>query len=134
MSVYCPKCWAKAKCLDSRCDPRTNTVRRRHECKEVGCEHRFTSVEIIVGEVDLRADPKASLVEIAWEIFDALGGDKSDEVFLESWQKLLVERATRKREKAAEKRILDGAKPRKYKSPTQTHPWRRLLINQPHEA
>src|SRR3990167_7220009 len=114
MSVYCPKCWAKAKCLESRCDPRTNTVRRRHECKAAECEHRFTSVEIIVGAVDLRAEHNAALIEIAWEIFDALGGDKSDEVFLEQWQKILIARHERKKARAAEKRRLDGATPRKH--------------------
>lgn len=127
MSVYCPKCWAKAKCLESRCDPLTNTVRRRHACKVGDCGHRFTSVEIIVGEVDLRADQNASLIGVAWEIFDALGGDRSEEIALEQWQKTLIARLARKRERAAEKRKLEGAKPRKHKAPAPTHPWRRTL-------
>lgn len=85
MSLYCPKCWAKAKCIDSRPDPRTNTVRRRLQCKDPACAHRFTSVEIIVGAFDMRAGPQSKLMELAWEIFDQLGIDHTDAAFVESW-------------------------------------------------
>lgn len=71
MSLYCPKCWAKAKCIDSRCHALTNTVRRRHKCQDKDCGHRFTSIEIIVGEVDLGTE-SSKLSELAWQIYDLL--------------------------------------------------------------
>ena len=72
MSLYCPKCWAKAKCIDSRCHALTNTVRRRHKCQDNGCGYKFTTIEIIVGEVDLRTPSGSKLSELAWQIFDLL--------------------------------------------------------------
>src|SRR5690606_14339768 len=89
MSLFCPKCWAAAKCIDSRCDPRTNHVRRRHQCQHDECKHRFTTVEIIVGSVDLRQHDRAkrsSLIELAWDIFDQLGGDQAEQQFFDEWK------------------------------------------------
>ena len=86
MSLFCPKCWSSAKCLDSRCNPRTNHVRRRHQCQHEECEHRFTSVEVISGAVDLRehAD-NSSLINIAREIFEKLVLDKEDRRLFDEW-------------------------------------------------
>lgn len=86
MSLFCPKCWAPAKCLDSRCNPRTNHVRRRHQCQHEACKHRFTSVEVISGAVDLRehAD-NSSLISIAREIFEQLGVDKEHRALFDEW-------------------------------------------------
>jgi transcriptional regulator NrdR family protein len=86
MSLFCPKSWSSAKCLDSRCNPRTNHVRRRHQCQHEECKHRFTSVEVISGAVDLRehAD-NSSLINIAREIFEKLVLDKEDRRLFDEW-------------------------------------------------
>jgi hypothetical protein len=121
MSLFCPVCWAQAKCLDSRCNPRTNHVRRRHQCQDEGCKHKFTTVEVIVGAVDLREhSDNSSLLAIAWEIFDQLGGDQAEKEFFAAW----VERqqlATASRRKAPAK--ANARAPAKQK---EDHPWRRM--------
>ena len=67
--IYCPLCWAEAKCIDSRCHPLTNTIRRRRVCTH--CAHRFTSVEIVLGGFDPRVEKGDSArLKLAREIFD----------------------------------------------------------------
>lgn len=124
MSLFCPKCWAPAKCIDSRCSPRTNHVRRRHQCQHEECKHRFTTVEIIVGSVDLRRHDQASrssLLDLAWEIFDQLGGDQAEQQFFDAW----IARRKETQEAAASRR--KAAKPPSKHKPAkqkQDHPWR----------
>jgi len=56
VSSVCPKCQAKAKCLDSR--PKVDgTVQRRFRCEGCGC--KFSSVEVIVS-----IDGAASMPEL----------------------------------------------------------------------
>lgn len=117
MSLFCPKCWAKAKCLDSRTDALTNTVRRRFECLDSLCKNRFTSVELILGEVDLRKPGGSSLIKLVWEIFDKLGGSQAESNFVESWLE--------SRRKSLEKRSAErGSSKRKAVRPSTSHPWR----------
>ena len=79
MSLFCPKCWAKAKCTDSRCHALTNTVRRRYQCSEESCKYRFSSVEIIPDHIDLRIEGQSLLGKAIWQLVDLLGGKSDDE-------------------------------------------------------
>lgn len=121
MSLFCPKCWSKAKCLESRTDPLTNSVRRRFGCLETTCQHRFTSIEIIPGELDLRKGATSTLVKLAWEIYDKLGGEKAEQLFVDEW-----EARNRKyfEDINARRRAKDADKPNTRK-PAASHAWRR---------
>lgn len=77
MSLYCPVCWAKAKCIDSRCHPKTNTVRRRYQCLEESCKHKFSTVEIIPDHIDLRIQGDSILAKAMWQLVDMLTGKPS---------------------------------------------------------
>ena len=74
MSLFCPKCWDKARCLDSRCDPKTNTVRRRYQCKNEECKFKFSSIEILPDHIDLRKEGHSLLAKAAWNFVDLLTG------------------------------------------------------------
>ena len=115
MTLYCPECWAKAKCIDSRCDPLTNSVVRRHQCTDSECKHRFTSVEIIPGHVDMNRMTKYTVVRASIEMADVLVNEleKRDQI-----------EAARK----AHKRFVDpnNRAPREQKAkPSKDHPWRK---------
>lgn len=126
MSLYCPKCWNKARTYDSRCDPLTNSVWRRHECLDASCRHRFTTMELIVGEVDLRRGGSSKLLELCWELFDKLGGEASEDEFLRSYRQMLEDRKIRDREYKMKKRVPGMEKPPK---PAKEHPWRNMPAN-----
>ncbi len=124
MSLFCPKCWAKAKCLESRTNARTNSVRRRFECLHADCKHRFNSVELIPGALDLRAGNGSAMMELVWEIFDKLGGDKAEQNFIEAWEQR-KERQRLQRNESERKRY--AAQPKNTapaKKPASSHPWR----------
>ena len=117
MSLYCPKCWAKAKVVDSRCNPRTNHVRRRHECTDSECQHKFTTVELIVGSVDLREQAsRSSLLDLAWELFEKLGGDQAEKQFFDEWLELQRDRQTKYAPKKSAPKVAT--------QPSKAHPWR----------
>jgi hypothetical protein len=75
---------------------------------------------VIVGAVDLRSAESSSLVAIAWEIFDQLGGDNADAAFKQAWNDYQAERANRR---PAKTKV-----PKPNKKPSKTHPWRESKI------
>ncbi len=122
MSLFCPKCWAKARCLETRSDPLTNSVRRRLECTDAACRHRFNSVELIPGHLDLRNRQSGVLLQLVWEIFDALGGDKAEQAFIEAWEQRKEQRRVANAARQREAYVPRPARPRKA---SPEHPWRR---------
>jgi len=78
-------------------------------------------VEIIVGSVDLRQHDRAkrsSLIELAWDIFDQLGGDQAEQQFFDEWKA----RKKAQQEAAAVRNKASRATAKKPKN--QEHPWR----------
>ena len=76
MSLYCPKCWAKVSCVNSRCDERTNTVRRRYNCLQPECGYKFSSIEILPDHLDFRAKDQSVLLRLLRnlrELFQIVG-------------------------------------------------------------
>jgi hypothetical protein len=78
--------------------------------------HRFTSVELIVGAVDLRTGSTSSLISIAWDIFDQLGGDNAEDAFKNAWTEYQEARKARAPNQKAGQKITP--------KPSPSHPWR----------
>jgi hypothetical protein len=116
MSLYCPYCWAKARCLDSRCEPLTNFVRRRHQCMSAECGRRFSSVEVIPGFIDLDRCNGGLLAEVCWELADKLFEIKKNDKWLDD----LIAEAVKSHKESNNKQCSGMNYRRK---PPKDHPW-----------
>lgn len=59
--IICPHCKhpSYAKVVDSRANHQTNRIRRRRECMR--CHGRYTTYEILVGELEVEEDKIAEI-------------------------------------------------------------------------
>lgn len=46
--MLCPKCNSETKVINSRVGGPNGEVRRRRECTNAACKHRFTTLEVLL--------------------------------------------------------------------------------------